>query len=122
MLSRQYAGLKYFKWVMVKFVKVPPVSPLSIAGLDLYGAPVARWMRHEIIHARFSVMWSVDPTVLEQTGYKVDRRKDGPCLYGFRFQVVRFCFQFWMFRRPLWDRKGKFWDFPIGDSDAKAEN
>lgn len=114
MLLREYAGLKYLRWAKVKFLEDGPAD-------SFYNRPIARWMVHEIIHARFTLMWAIDPTVLEQTGYTVDRRKDGPCLYGFRFQVVRFCFQFWMFRRPLWDRKGKFWDFPIGGADAKAE-
>jgi len=112
-LSRKYAGLKYLKWVMVKLVPGPPIPPPWIGWPALNRMRWARWMVHEIIHARFMLMWSVDPTVLEQTDYTVDRWKDGPCLYAFRFQVVRFCFQFWMFRRPLWDRKGKFWDFPI---------
>lgn len=119
MLWRKYAGLKYLKWTMVKFVDDPPVSPVYIEGIALYNAPIAKWMVHEIIHARFTVMWAIDPTVLEQTGYRADLRKDGPCLYGFSFQIARFCFQFWMFRRLLWDRKGKIWDFPINPVESK---
>lgn len=122
MLSRKYAAFKYLKWTMVKFVHDSPISAVYMRWSHFYNTSIARWTVHEIIHPRFTVMWGIDPTVLEETSYRLDLPKDGPCLYGCRVQIVRFCFQFWMFRRLLWDRKGKMWDFPIGETDGKAEN
>jgi len=87
---KKYLQAKHLKWSMVKFAADP--SP----GITI------RWCVHEIIHPRFSLYWSVDPTVLRQTGHSFRWYRRGVARGYYRFQIFTLCVEIWVFRDRLW--------------------